>query len=154
VPSQYFMDGVCLSETGMSHIKSLSLERVHVPRCKKPRAKPRFFPPFGQVSTVDKDARLVATIESVVSAAGIDMPFEMPEEPPEYREGMEVPRGEDGRPPEPPEGFTIYTTESGALILRRKRTRNLQRMGKLLVLLTFFDLPLLFRNSSIFDLSM
>lgn len=48
----------------------------------------------------------------------------------EYREGMEVHRGDDGKPPEPPEGFTIYTTESGILVLRRKRTRNLQKLGK------------------------
>lgn len=46
-----------------------------------------------------------------------------------YREGMPVFPRADGRPPEPPEGFTIYTTESGAMVLRRKRVRNLQRLG-------------------------
>jgi hypothetical protein len=48
-----------------------------------------------------------------------------------YKEGMVVPPREDGRPPEPPEGFTIHTTESGVMVLRRKRQRNLQKLGKL-----------------------
>lgn len=58
-----------------------------------------------------------------------------------YKEGMVVPPREDGRPPEPPEGFTIHTTESGVMVLRRKRQRNLQKLGKLkcLGLCTFFS---------------
>ena len=48
-----------------------------------------------------------------------------------YKEGMVVPPREDGRPPEPPEGFTIHTTESGVMVLRRKRQRNLQKLGEL-----------------------
>lgn len=47
-----------------------------------------------------------------------------------WKEGMEVAPREDGKPPEPPEGFTIVTTETGALVLRKKRTRNLQKLGK------------------------
>lgn len=49
-----------------------------------------------------------------------------------WREGMPVVPRADGRPPEPPEGFTIYTTEAGAMVLRRKRVRNLQRLGNTL----------------------
>lgn len=29
----------------------------------------------------------------------------------------------------PPEGFTVYTTESGLTVLRRKRQRNLNKLG-------------------------
>lgn len=55
----------------------------------------------------------------------------MKEEPTElWKEGMEVTPREDGKPPEPPEGFTIVTTESGVMVLRKKRTRNLQKLGK------------------------
>lgn len=62
------------------------------------------------------------------------MDEEPKEEPPvniqsQYREGMLVTPREDGRPPEPPEGFTIYTQENGVMILRRKRVRNLQKLG-------------------------
>ena len=58
------------------------------------------------------------------------MKEEIKEEPVEqWREGMEIAPREDGRAPEPPEGFTIVTSESGALVLRKKRTRNLQKLG-------------------------
>lgn len=42
-----------------------------------------------------------------------------------YREGMEWTK-EDGPPPE---GFTLYSMENGTTVLRRKRQRNLQRLG-------------------------
>lgn len=42
-----------------------------------------------------------------------------------YREGMEWTK-EDGPPPE---GFTLYSMENGSTVLRRKRQRNLQRLG-------------------------
>lgn len=55
---------------------------------------------------------------------------EEPSEPePVYKEGMVVPPREDGRVPEPPEGFSILTLESGVMVLRRKRVRNLQKLG-------------------------
>lgn len=55
---------------------------------------------------------------------------EEPSEPePVYKEGMVVPPRDDGRPPEPPEGFSILTLESGVMVLRRKRVRNLQKLG-------------------------
>lgn len=42
-----------------------------------------------------------------------------------YKEGMMW--GKDDGPP--PEGFTVYTMESGVSVLRRKRQRNLQKLG-------------------------
>lgn len=42
-----------------------------------------------------------------------------------YREGMEWTK-EDGPPPD---GFTLYSMENGTTVLRRKRQRNLQRLG-------------------------
>ena len=54
-----------------------------------------------------------------------------PEEKIIPREGTIVNPRPDGRPPEPPEGFTIYTTESGVMVLRRKRQRNLHKLGEL-----------------------
>lgn len=58
-----------------------------------------------------------------------DMKEEPSEPEPVYKEGMVVPPREDGRPPEPPEGFSILTLESGVMVLRRKRVRNLQKLG-------------------------
>lgn len=55
-----------------------------------------------------------------------------------YKEGMVVAPRPDGRPPEPPEGFTIYTTEKGIMLLRRRRQRNLHKLGKKNVFYLFF----------------
>lgn len=50
----------------------------------------------------------------------------MKEEPQElYKEGM-IWAKENGPPPE---GFTIFTMESDISVLRRKRQRNLQKLG-------------------------
>lgn len=58
-----------------------------------------------------------------------DIKGESNEPEPVYKEGMVVPPRDDGRPPEPPEGFSILTLESGVMVLRRKRVRNLQKLG-------------------------
>lgn len=51
---------------------------------------------------------------------------EMKEEPQEiYKEGM-IWTKDDGPPPD---GFTLFTMESGVCVLRRKRQRNLQKLG-------------------------
>lgn len=42
-----------------------------------------------------------------------------------YKEGMVIEPREDGKPPEPPEGFNIFTNESGVMTLRRKRIRKI-----------------------------
>lgn len=58
------------------------------------------------------------------------------EEPQEvYKEGMIWTPKTDGAPPE---GFTIYTTDSGVTLLRRKRQRNLQKLGKSYFFLTIY----------------
>lgn len=46
-----------------------------------------------------------------------------------YKEGM-IWTKEDGPAPD---GFTLYTMENGTTVLRRKRQRNLQKLGKALV---------------------
>lgn len=51
------------------------------------------------------------------------------DEEPFYRDGMVVAPKEDGSPPEPPEGFTIHTSKTGNLVLRRIRVRNLKNLG-------------------------
>lgn len=78
----------------------------------------------------------MATIESVIaSSSAADNSLEdntklelvdIKDEPQElYKEGM-IWTKEDGPPPE---GFTIYTMENGVCVLRRKRQRNLQKLG-------------------------
>lgn len=43
-----------------------------------------------------------------------------------YKEGILWNAANDGPPPE---GFTLYTTETGLTVLRRKRQRNLNKLG-------------------------
>ncbi|KAL1490323.1 hypothetical protein ABEB36_013038 [Hypothenemus hampei] len=123
--ASFFIDGVCLSESGHNLIKSLSVEH---PGTRKKRKKL-------QPVEHDKEAGIMATIESVVAGGSAgetgfeDTKIEMvdlKEEPQEiYKEGM-IWTKEDGPPPE---GFTIFTMESGVSVLRRKRQRNLQKLG-------------------------
>lgn len=125
-PQQYLVDGVYLSESGMNHIKSLTFEHQQT---RKKRRK--------LLPVVDKEADIMATIESVVAGGSLDNSMEdagaqldlldVKDEPIEVlKEGMVwTPRG--GEPP--PEGFSIYTTENGVPVLRRKRQRNLQKLG-------------------------
>ncbi|CAH1176242.1 unnamed protein product [Phaedon cochleariae] len=122
--TNYLVDGVYLSEFGHSLIKSLALEH-HGTRKKRKK-----------IPTVqDKEAGIMATIESVVAGGSGDNMLEdsaklelvdIKDEPQElFKEGM-IWTKEDGPPPE---GFTIFTMENGIAVLRRKRQRNLQKLG-------------------------
>ncbi|KAG5897188.1 hypothetical protein JTB14_022544 [Gonioctena quinquepunctata] len=122
--TNYYIDGVCLSEFGNSLIKSLAIEN-HGTRKKRKK-----------IPTVqDKEAGIMATIESVVAGGSTDNALDdsaklelvdVKEEPQElYKEGMFWTK-EDGPPPE---GFTVITMENGISVLRRKRQRNLQKLG-------------------------
>lgn len=138
---EFFVDGVCLSKSGLDQMQSHSLmDQSLLPPQRKKRALPK--------KLSEKDASIFATIESVVSggkpsdiAAMLANKMDVDESPNKetpteiYKEGMVVQPGPDGKPPEPPEGFTIFTTEAGVMVLRRKRVRNLQRLGEIFFLL-------------------
>lgn len=114
----HFIDGVYLSEHGMQQIKSMQFEQ------KRAKRKPR------NVEN-EKDAAILAAIESVVAGSAdnstddIKMePLDPNEEAMIYKDGMEWASGEP-----PPEGFSLFTTETGSVVLRKKRQRNLQKLG-------------------------
>jgi len=118
---QYLVDGVYLSEAGMNHIKSLTSEHQQT---RKKRRK--------MLPMVDKEADIMATIESVIAGGSLDNSLEennklelmdVKDEPETVlKEGMVW-----NQPP--PEGFSICTSENGLPVLRRKRQRNLQKLG-------------------------
>lgn len=122
--SNYFMDGVLLSENGHNLIKSLCSEHSAT---RKKRKKPE------KVVQHNKEAGIMATIESVIAGVGagensLDAKLELVDIKDEhdlYKEGMTWTK-DDGPPPE---GFTLFTGESGITVLRRKRQRNLQKLG-------------------------
>ena len=45
------------------------------------------------------------------------------------KDGMLLTPREDGRLPDVPEGYTVVQGDGGALLLRKKRQRNLQKLG-------------------------
>ncbi|XP_050538533.1 histone-lysine N-methyltransferase 2D-like isoform X4 [Daktulosphaira vitifoliae] len=139
IANEHYMDGIYLSECGVQHMKHLNsgIEVCHQRKKRKDWKK----------AQSEKEAAIMAAIESVVCSSRDtindsaiqpddaykmdfdDMKEELTEPEPVYKEGMEIQPREDGRPPEPPEGFSIVTLESGVMVLRRKRVRNLQKLG-------------------------
>lgn len=128
--TNHYIDGVCLSDRGLHHIKSLQMELIRKKRKNKPVAQIEVPPVFG---SADKDAGILAAIESVVAGSSLDNslediklePLDPREEAEIYKDGMVWDKADST----PPEGFTLCTTEAGVLVLRKKRQRNLQKVG-------------------------
>ncbi|CAK1598526.1 unnamed protein product [Parnassius mnemosyne] len=127
---EYYVDDVCLSQRGAHHMKQLEADMgiTHT------RRKRRF-----KNDNQDKDAEIMASIETVVQNADNelaedskpDSTAEVKDEPglssnTNHKEGTLWNVANDGPPPE---GFTVYTIESGLTVLRRKRQRNLNKLG-------------------------
>ncbi|XP_026680935.1 histone-lysine N-methyltransferase 2C-like [Diaphorina citri] len=128
----YYMDGVCLSEAGMSQILGLSLDQAQfnpLHRKKKLTGKRGAYDNiFATIEAVASGQTQPAELEPAPLTSG-ELAEAARDEPVDYKEGSIVAPLEDGRPPEPPEGFSIHTNEAGQLYLRRKRVRNLNRLG-------------------------
>ncbi|KAM7346227.1 lost PHDs of trr isoform 2-T2 [Cochliomyia hominivorax] len=120
--NNYWIDGVCVSEHGFNMIRSLTTE---IKRKRKLRT-----------DAVQKDigGGLISSVDSTIGGNSTPTPGEGVEgnlppldkiPTPTYKDGM-VWLGEDGSQPE---GFSISTNEEGLNILRKKRQRNLQKLG-------------------------
>lgn len=120
----HYVDGVCLSEHGLHQIKSLQAEFG-----KRGKRKPKLQlqPP----AALDKDDGILAAIESVVAGSSLDNSFDdVKLEPLDPREEAEIYKdGMVWNDPVPPEGFALVTNEQGVVVLRKKRQRNLQKLG-------------------------
>lgn len=117
--SSHFVDGVYLSEHGLQFIKTLQTEP------KRAKRKPKIN------VEAEKDAGILAAIESVVAGSADNSmedvkmePMDPNEEAQIYKDGMPWSSNEP-----PPEGFSVFTTETGLVVLRKKRQRNLQKLG-------------------------
>ncbi|XP_045521362.1 histone-lysine N-methyltransferase 2C-like isoform X11 [Pieris brassicae] len=118
---EYYVDDVCLSQRGAHHMKQLEAELgiTHT------RRKRRF-----KHENTEKDA-VVQNAEGDGDDGKPDTTAEVKEEPglpanANLKEGILWNVANDGPVPE---GFTIYTTDSGLTVLRRKRQRNLNKLG-------------------------
>jgi [histone H3]-lysine4 N-trimethyltransferase MLL3 len=115
----HFIDGVYLSEHGLQQIKSLQTEQKRAKRKPKVNAEN------------EKDAAILAAIESVVAGSAdnsmeeIKMELMDPNEEAQiYKDGMDWSSNDPA-----PDGFSLFTTEVGQVVLRKKRQRNLQKLG-------------------------
>lgn len=126
----HLMDGVYLSGNGLTQIKSLQMELTRKKRKTKLLA---IEPPPVMTSVKDQEAGIMAAIESVVAGSSLDNsleeikvePMDPREEAEIYKDGMVWDRTEVSAP----EGFTLCRNDQGVVILRKKRQRNLQKLG-------------------------
>ncbi|XP_059056838.1 histone-lysine N-methyltransferase 2C-like [Achroia grisella] len=119
---EYYVDDVCLSQRGAHHMKQLEADMgiTHT------RRKRRF-----KNDNPEKDAVVQNADVEMGDDSKPDSTAEVKEEPgvsanANFKEGSLWSVANDGPPPE---GFTVYTTESGLTVLRRKRQRNLNKLG-------------------------
>ncbi|EDW01903.1 histone-lysine N-methyltransferase 2C [Drosophila grimshawi] len=96
----HWIDGVCLSENGLNMIKSLSTEIKRKRKMRQP------------IGNSNKDAPNETGVSDDIQSD-------------KYKDGMIWDRTEAALP----EGFTISTNDDGVHILRKKRQRNLQKLG-------------------------
>uniref|UniRef100_A0A336MIG1 Histone-lysine N-methyltransferase 2C n=1 Tax=Culicoides sonorensis TaxID=179676 RepID=A0A336MIG1_CULSO len=121
----HILDGICLSDHGLNQIKYLQSELSK----QRPKRKPKTIdlPP-----PLPKSDGILDAIESVVASTSLDNSMEDvkvdlldPKEEAEiYKDGMPWSTTDP-----PPEGFSVFTTEQGTVVLRKKRQRNLQKLG-------------------------
>ncbi|XP_004534774.1 histone-lysine N-methyltransferase 2C [Ceratitis capitata] len=117
----FWVDGVSMSERGANMIKALSSD---IKKKRKMRATNE---------SQNKESGILAAIESVVAGSNSNVPSEefletesmKKKDIDQYKDGM-VWLGADNSPPE---GFSISTNDDGIAILRKKRQRNLQKIG-------------------------
>ena len=132
--ASYVLDNVVLTERGMCMLKSQTVEKEKATRKRK------------RILNMDPDRSIFDTIESVVSGGGsadtsLDndpdaleedddlMPPPTPTVGNQHKDGDIVRPLPDGRPPEPPEGFSVVTKDNGVMVLRKRRYRDLKKVG-------------------------
>eukprot|EP00094_Tigriopus_californicus_P002578 TCALIF_02490-PA protein Name:"Similar to Kmt2c Histone-lysine N-methyltransferase 2C (Mus musculus)" AED:0.04 eAED:0.11 QI:0/0.63/0.25/1/0.81/0.66/12/0/2215 len=145
--ASFINDGVCLTERGMAMLKSQTVEKEKSRRRKRAGLNP-----------MESDRAIFDSIESVVAGGGggssgpgigsADTSLENDGEgdddddlmPPPTPGGNTTPGAQpkdgdvvrplpDGRPPEAPEGFSVVVKDNGVMVLRKRRYRDLKKVG-------------------------
>ncbi|XP_017462428.1 PREDICTED: histone-lysine N-methyltransferase 2C isoform X1 [Rhagoletis zephyria] len=121
IEATFWVDGVSMSERGANMIKALSTDIKKKRKMRTPN------------DSQTKESGILAAIESVVAGSNAHLPMEEGAEAEalkkkdldQYKDGMVWLGGDNS----PPEGFSISTNDEGVAILRKKRQRNLQKIG-------------------------
>lgn len=128
----FWIDGVCVNEHGFNMIRSLTTE---IKRKRKMRSDATVATNTTSAATSSVGGSDTLNNHNVIvnnscegavnfTTNAVGTTEEIPT-PPTYKDGM-VWFGEDGSQPE---GFSISTNDEGVNILRKKRQRNLQKLG-------------------------
>ena len=119
--ASYMLDGVMLSERGMQHLKSLTIEKDKIRRKRRMDAMGMMgMDPMGGSS---HDNSLEGDDEDD------DDPPVMVAGSSGHKDGEIVRPLPDGSAPDPPEGFTIVVKDNGLMVLRKRRYRDLKKVG-------------------------
>ena len=111
-----------LSERGMQHLKSLTIEKDRVRR--KRRLGPDMYNPLDPMGSSHDNS-----LEGDDDDDDDDKPIPSGAVLSQHKDGEIVRPLADGSAPEPPEGFTIVVKDNGLMVLRKKRYRDLKKVG-------------------------
>ena len=124
--ASYMLDGVMLSERGMQHLKSLTIEKDK--RMRKRRLGPdAMFNPMDPAGGSSHDNSLEG--EEDEDDDGPPATPGVKAMTGSHKDGEIVKPLPDGSAPEPPEGFTIVVKDNGLMVLRKRRYRDLKKVG-------------------------
>ena len=121
--ASYMLDGVMLSERGMQHLKSLTIEKDKIRRKRR----------MGEMGLGMMGMDPMGGSSHDNSLEGDD---DDDDDPPiivagssGHKDGEIVRPLPDGSAPDPPEGFTIVVKDNGLMVLRKRRYRDLKKVG-------------------------
>ena len=126
--NSYMLDGVMLSERGMQHLKSLTIEKDKRMRKRRMGGPEAMFNPLDPGAGPSHDNSLEGDDDD-----DDDLPPATPGAPGmssgNHKDGEIVKPLPDGTAPEAPEGFTIVVKDNGLMVLRKRRYRDLKKVG-------------------------
>ncbi len=127
--ASFMVDGVILSERGMTMLKSQTVER------ERQRRKRRGMNIEDTPSSSNIDPSLGSNDNSLEGGEDNDDDDDlMPPPTPggaggSHKDGDIVRPLPDGRPPDAPDGFTVVQKDNGIMVLRKRRYRDLKKVG-------------------------
>ena len=120
--ASFIVDGVILSERGMTCLKAQTVER------EKTRRRKRMGLGGTEYDNLDNDRE---DNDNDNDDLDDDLPPPTPGGPPGLgpKDGDIVRPMPDGRPPDAPDGFTVVQKDNGLMVLRKRRYRDLKKVG-------------------------
>ena len=126
--ASYMLDGVMLSERGMQHLKSLTIEKDKRMRKRRLGGADAFINPLDPHAGPSHDNSLEGDDDDDDDAPP-PTPGGSGLSGGTHKDGEIVKPLPDGSAPTAPEGFTIVVKDNGLMVLRKRRYRDLKKVG-------------------------